>query len=603
MIPTPFTSTSSTPQASPTTISAASLPPDLRRVVDQVLKKSGLWPAERADVESELAAHFTDGLASGASPEQLAIDFGDPAAAAKLIRRSKIRNRSFRWKVQRAIRLGVIGTTVLVVGAYTLVAIRFYIGSPTISRNIRNELNAPILAVPKAQRAWPVYRNALSVMVNPPSPGLDNSDPAASQRAPISPFVSPAGAKTNQAALAEIRRGASLPALGAILNDPEDRVQAQHLARLSGQKNWESTEYPLPPDDSPAVHILLPQLGTLRSFARLLAQDARDSFAAGNGQQGGEDLVAMARIAMQSREAGFLISDLVSLAIGDLAMANMRRALTQTPELLSDAALGDFAAALRSMGPRERLVRFDSERLSFEDSLQRSFTDDGNGDGRLTPAGVRYLASLMEFGPDSPNSPANSEFVSAPLQASIGPGRKAIREQYFGILQRVEDWGKEPAWRRSERPVVDSKPWSVANPLSFISVLLPAITNAVEAADRFDTSREATLAIIDIELFRRKHGRLPEQLAEVFGDFKPKLPLDLADGQPLRYKRVGDSYTLYSLGSNKQDDGGTPAKNSSEESQISSFRYLPPPAGIDWVFFPWIEPVDASPTASGVTGS
>ena len=77
----------------------------------QVVRQTRLWRNEKVDVANDLVAHFQDGLAFGHSPDDLLRTFGDPQAAAQLIRRAKRRNRALFWHVGR---YGLIALAALV---------------------------------------------------------------------------------------------------------------------------------------------------------------------------------------------------------------------------------------------------------------------------------------------------------------------------------------------------------------------------------------------------------------------------------------------------------------------------------------------------------
>jgi hypothetical protein len=61
-----------------------------------------------------------------------------------------------------------------------------------------------------------------------------------------------------------------------------------------------------------------------------------------------------------------------------------------------------------------------------------------------------------------------------------------------------------------------------------------------------------------LERYRLAKGKLPETLDVLAPGFIEKIPTDVMDGKPLRYRLNGDgSYILYSIGWNETDDGGT----------------------------------------------
>ena len=71
--------------------------------------------------------------------------------------------------------------------------------------------------------------------------------------------------------------------------------------------------------------------------------------------------------------------------------------------------------------------------------------------------------------------------------------------------------------------------------------------------------REAMFCQIAIHRFREKEGRWPRKLPELVPDFLDAPPIDSFSGQPLVYKvtQPEGSFTLYSVGPNLVDDGGT----------------------------------------------
>ncbi len=76
----------------------------------------------------------------------------------------------------------------------------------------------------------------------------------------------------------------------------------------------------------------------------------------------------------------------------------------------------------------------------------------------------------------------------------------------------------------------------------------------------FETRREMTLTAIALERYQRRTGRYPASLRELPAELLAQWPHDWMDGQPLRYRLNRDSsYTLYSVGGDRRDDGGDPS--------------------------------------------
>jgi hypothetical protein len=57
-------------------------------------------------------------------------------------------------------------------------------------------------------------------------------------------------------------------------------------------------------------------------------------------------------------------------------------------------------------------------------------------------------------------------------------------------------------------------------------------------------------------VFKARTGRYPDSLAELVPDLLPAVPIDPFTGDPLVYRREGEGFVVYSLGSNQKDDGG-----------------------------------------------
>ena len=90
------------------------------------------------------------------------------------------------------------------------------------------------------------------------------------------------------------------------------------------------------------------------------------------------------------------------------------------------------------------------------------------------------------------------------------------------------------------------------------SLALPS-SSLVPFAESF-ARNEATIRAADaalaIEQFSRKNGRLPDKLDELLPEFLDKVPIDPFDGKPLRYAVREDVYVIYSIGTDRVDDGG-----------------------------------------------
>ena len=68
--------------------------------------------------------------------------------------------------------------------------------------------------------------------------------------------------------------------------------------------------------------------------------------------------------------------------------------------------------------------------------------------------------------------------------------------------------------------------------------------------------RDGVLVGLALELYHREYKKWPATLDELSPRWLPQLPVDRITGQPLRFKVVDDRPLVYSVGVDRDDDGG-----------------------------------------------
>jgi hypothetical protein len=95
------------------------------------------------------------------------------------------------------------------------------------------------------------------------------------------------------------------------------------------------------------------------------------------------------------------------------------------------------------------------------------------------------------------------------------------------------------------------------------------------------TLNEMVLAAIAIKRYELSHGKPPSDLTSLVPEFLGAAPVDLMDGQVLRYRlNSNGTFLLYSVGENGKDDGGDSEVESSTKGSQNGFRWN----GRDWVW-------------------
>lgn len=103
-------------------------------------------------------------------------------------------------------------------------------------------------------------------------------------------------------------------------------------------------------------------------------------------------------------------------------------------------------------------------------------------------------------------------------------------------------------------------------------MILPDVEKMYEMHLRVRATMECAITALAIERYRMKEGALPETVEALVPEYLPAVYVDPFDGKPLRYKRGGAGYMVYTIGADGVDDEGwEPGPDNSDET-------------FDWVF-------------------
>jgi len=596
-------------------VAAAGLPAPLADLVARVVRRSRLWRSEKADLARELAAHFADGLAAGRSPEELSIQFGDSRRAARLIGRAKKRGRPLvhRAFVRTAQAIGMI---LLAFGlAYLILAWRFFTSEPSITRNFTAEYNEKIEQIPEADRACDLYIEAY-VLAEPVPKEFVKHWP---DLAPEHPRYTDALAylESQHDAIEVLHRAGARPRMGAPLRDTIDpRILEAENARNPG-----THDPTLPPSENPMlITVLLPELGHFRAMARLLTFDTHVAARAGDGARVARNLETMLAMAGHAGEPPILISQLVGIAIHALAAKTTAEIVNEHPDLLTNRQLRDLAhrhAAFMGGGIHVDLT---GERWFFEDFIQRVYSDDRHGNGHVTAEGLRTLTAITSTDglPDSPPS------LLGPIAASLIADREQMTAMHERFMSLMERNATLPMWQYDGSERVDAQLEEIIGGALGrvrympIALLMPALDTAAQTAEHATQRRDAILAGLALELYRRDRGAYPNSLAGLVPEYLPAVPPDRFTGAPLNYALIDGQARLWSVGADRDDDNGVaPLDDRGDqfrwvpaEQALANVRESPARYDGDWVLWPLVyEPItegegddDEGPPSVGAPG-
>ncbi len=464
-------------------------------------------------------------------------------------------------------------------------------GTPNVSVDYVAKLNERAAAVPEEDRAWPVYLEAARLL---PSRGRDPEETELigsvrqgdDQWAEVRTIV-----ENRREGAAVLRRAAGMPGLGYLAGEREP----VDLYEAMGEE-WDPPTPHAGGNQNLLINVLLPHLSPFRSFSRFLKADALVAAEDGDGRRVVENIEAMFGIARHASEHDLLINQLVGMAIRALATTAVVEVVEGWPGALSDADLArlDEVIARQDGGGPYRLS-LQGERYFFYDIVQRVFTDDGAGDGHLCGAGLLALTAVDMTGQTiAPAGPA-ARFTAGTARL-VSSSRAETVAFYDGLLDESVAWAALPAW---ERGPLKSEDWeSFDDALDFppdagkkmISMLAPALSRPHQAASTLDSTEDAARVVIAMERFRIANGVWPSGLDDLVPGFLVAVPRDMFTGERLRYSVLDTGPVLYSVGTDRDDDGGRPAYRTSRwftpEDALRMTESDPDLYDGDWVFFP-----------------
>ena len=572
---------------------AHSLPRPVSQLIDDIVQRTRLWRRERIDVARELIAHFEDGLHAGRSETELVATFGEPRTAARLIRRAKLRQRPWAWRASRRMLQATGVFAAVVVVCWTWLLIQFVSATPTIKHDFVGEWDQQTQTIAEADRAWPLYRGALLKLKKW---HLAKDLPKDHEALFLALYAGPGSdhwpfwskyLEDNREALKLTLQAGEKHHLGFLYRDESNRdwLESNGPGGFESQKRSTNTIL---------TGVLLPHIQNLRELRLLLVIEAGQA----RGERDRERWLRAWSAGMAMAEQlspDCAIIQLVTLQIASQSWSELRSVLADNPTWLTDDDLLRLAHRIAAFQGGGRL-RWKLDREFGEDLLQRFYTDDGHGDGRLAPEFFRLKAEADKLFPPRGSSTDGPRSVST-LEGAARSGVIASRAETRLALQQYYDLEESESakslWEQSfdgPSPGLQllnkwqASTWDSLRLEPVLGLFQPWIRmedtgrgwRAVEFATQ---SRDATLVAIALTVYHRRHGQWPERLEQLCPNLLPEVPPDRFDGKPLRY-RIMDGYPLlYSVGRNRIDEGGQRPSDNQDgpEARDGDWQLWPPP--------------------------
>lgn len=296
-----------------------------------------------------------------------------------------------------------------------------------------------------------------------------------------------------------------------------------------------------PTDLSKGAAAMLPHLTMIKRGAQLLSQAASAHAANGEMDQAVQCFVDGFRLTRSLDEEPILLSFMVQAAAQNLLETSLESILNR--KTFSEEQLARLQSALGELEPGASLSR----RLAGERCMGIAVFQSPPGEQLQPLAQLQKPPVTMDF-----KNYVKSPAFEADFNSYLGlmdQGIAAAALPFPGSLEAIAKWSAEAKRARN-----------AGCPIS--KMLLPALDSAFERAAECTGRLRAAQTALAVERYRLSHANtLPSSLAQLTPKLLAEVLADPFDGQPLRYEKMpsaGASFVVYSIGRDRQDDGGVP---------------------------------------------
>jgi hypothetical protein len=309
--------------------------------------------------------------------------------------------------------------------------------------------------------------------------------------------------------------------------------------------------------------IVLPHLAALKHFCQVLQLRASAELALGRTDEAAADVDLMLYLTDATRDEPIMVSQLIRMEQLYCVLPPIAEGMRQWSE-----------PQLRSF--QERLLRFD-----FCADMKRA----------LDSERVFLGAGIIDFLHRNPEKyqnlvgGANGADFPGVLWAAAPSGwfdfeklnYSRVFEAYHSPGMDLSNHLIKPQAALEADAMVSrqaTRPWPVLlfRHHVFCAFLLPGFSVALRKTAFAQTAADVAGIACALERYRRAQGQYPDSLESLTTPAQPvllpRLPHDVIDAQPLKFRKTEDGrYLIYSIGWNQKDDGGVSVPGKGEDGR------------------------------------
>jgi hypothetical protein len=348
----------------------------------------------------------------------------------------------------------------------------------------------------------------------------------------------------------ELVKGTATPDQIQIISKALERCR-EPLAEIAAASKRPVCDFGYRYEDGPNMR--LPEMAQAKQAVKLLVTQARLLGSNGRVREGYEAVAAADRVGRHVGQTPNLIAALVEISIDRIVAKEFASLLQQSG---NDAGLLTLAQrTLDGFGPPADLRHALSGEVVFARLVIRSIRTLGD------------FKALSGAGSDQPAQWNAGEGPTIPPTILKGVEAKVI-ERWRGIFKGLPkdafDWeGFYNDLARADTEIANDH--SITSEMS--SITFPVLAPVALALGSQIADRRLSATSIKLLQIRRSTGHLPAALP-TFG----QISIDPFDGKPLRYRLNGTGFTLYSIGGDREDNGGVLPKGNQKGDLVRSFH-------------------------------
>ena len=277
------------------------------------------------------------------------------------------------------------------------------------------------------------------------------------------------------------------------------------------------------------------------------------------------DVLTAYKLGKHQKGQKTLIENIVGIAIESMSTATTRNILYKhdIPAEYIEAFSKDLQALIKDEDFTITKA-FEFEKLFIYDELQRCFVKSGFGMEHLYPKRLSLLYGGYGANSGCGETPQRISKIKNAIRFVCMYGgalftyqnskqTRAVVEEYYDFWKNV---AVETPYQFKDC-ALNTEADKIIKGNIFLRLLAPAMEKVIILSWRNRADVESTLAVVALHTFKQEKGYWPENLQElVSAGLLTSLPLDPYSDKSLVYKKIEDGFTLYSFGTDFDDDGG-----------------------------------------------